>query len=271
MECFVRIQSDLSVDEYLKKAGSVPIPPYFHRQAEASDKEDYNNVYAAEGGSVAAPTAGLHFTDKVLSDIGSSNCSYLSLHVGAGTFKPVLTNDARDHAMHAETFSVSVGEIRRIVAAIESGKPLMVVGTTSCRTLESLFWCGVKRIRGFDVDSKNLELGQFEWVPLTVGEGKNVSREAALTALVAGMDDNDALCGKTSLMITPGSYEFRVVDKLVTNFHAPDSTLMLLVSAFLKSGDKIKRVYEDAQQKGYRFLSYGDACIFIRPGYQSKK
>jgi len=266
MECFVRIMSNLSIEEYLNKAGSVPIPPYFHREAEDSDKEAYNNVYAAAAGSVAAPTAGLHFTNQVLSEIGEDNCSYLSLHVGAGTFKPVLVNDARDHDMHAETFSVSVREIKRIIAALQAEKPLLVVGTTSSRTLESLFWCGVKCIRGFQVDPGNLELGQFEWIPLAVGEGKNVSRIAALKSLVDGMDDNDVIRGRTSLMITPGSYSFKVVDHLVTNFHAPDSTLMLLVSAFLGSGGKVRRVYEEAQQNGYRFLSYGDVCMFSRPG-----
>mmetsp|Transcript_649 Transcript_649/g.1077 ORF Transcript_649/g.1077 Transcript_649/m.1077 type:complete len:180 (-) Transcript_649:2286-2825(-) len=168
--------------------------------------------------------------------------------------------------MHQEAFSVSVGEIRRIISSLEGGseKPLMVVGTTSCRTLESLFWCGVKKIRGFDTDPSNLILDQFEWIPLNVGEG--VPRVAALQALVEGLDDESVLSGKTSLMIVPNSYEFKVVDHIVTNFHAPDSTLMLLVSAFLGGGDKVKFVYEAAQRKGYRFLSYGDVCLFSRPG-----
>jgi len=251
----------------LEKYGTVPIPPYFHRAAEESDKEAYNTVYASgDGGSVAAPTAGLHFTDSVLAKIGPDNLSYLSLHVGAGTFKPVVSKDARDHKMHQEAFSVSVGEIRRIISSLEGGseKPLMVVGTTSCRTLESLFWCGVKKIRGFDTDPSNLILDQFEWIPLNVGEG--VPRVAALQALVEGLDDESVLSGKTSLMIVPNSYEFKVVDHIVTNFHAPDSTLMLLVSAFLGGGDKVKFVYEAAQRKGYRFLSYGDVCLFSRPG-----
>lgn len=266
MECFVRIHTELFVDEFLEKSASVPIPPYFHRQAEASDEEAYNSVYATDGGSVAAPTAGLHFTNKLLSEIGQENCSFLTLHVSAGTFKPILANDARDHVMHAESFSVSVRELRRIIKALESKKPLVVVGTTSCRTLESLFWCGVKCIRGINVDTDHLNLNQFEWIPLSVGEGKNISRVAALQVLVAGKNDDDVVEGRTSLMITPDAYEFKVVDHLVTNFHAPDSTLMLLVSAFTKSGSKIKQVYEDAQQKGFRFLSYGDSCMFSRPG-----
>jgi S-adenosylmethionine:tRNA ribosyltransferase-isomerase len=266
MECFVRIHSELFVDEFLEKSGSVPIPPYFRRHAEMSDKEAYNSVYATDGGSVAAPTAGLHFTNKLLSAIGDENCSFLSLHVGAGTFKPVMSDDARDHEMHAESFSVSVRELRNIIDALESGKPLVVVGTTSCRTLESLFWCGVKRVRGFKEDTNHLELKQFEWIPLTVGEGKNIARTVALRALVDGKGDDEVVSGRTSLMITPDSYDFKVCDHLVTNFHAPDSTLMLLVSAFMKSGSKIKQIYEDAQENGYRFLSYGDSCMFSRPG-----
>jgi S-adenosylmethionine:tRNA ribosyltransferase-isomerase len=266
MECLVCIKSELFVDEFLEKSGSTPIPPYFGRKAEPSDKKSYNNVYAAPGGSVAAPTAGLHFTDEVLATVGVENCSFLSLHVGAGTFKPVMVEDARDHEMHAESFTVSVREIKMIIGALESGKSLVVVGTTSCRTLESLFWCGVKRIRGFPVDTGALELNQFEWIPLTVGESKTISRIAALKSLVDGLDDSSAISGRTSLMITPDSYNFKVVDHLVTNFHAPDSTLMLLVSAFLKSGSKIKQVYELAQEKGYRFLSYGDSCFFSSPG-----
>jgi S-adenosylmethionine:tRNA ribosyltransferase-isomerase len=253
------------LEDYLEQFGTVPIPPYLQRTAEHSDKTAYNNVYAADGGSVAAPTAGLHFTNKLLEELGKENCSYLTLHVGAGTFQPVVAKDARNHNMHAESFSVSVSEIRRIIAVLDEGKPLMCVGTTSCRTLESLFWCGIKRLRGFDVDTQNLALGQFEWVPLMVGQGKHTSRQNALRALVDGFDeDTDAtISGKTSLMIVPGSYDFRMIDHLVTNFHAPDSTLMLLVSAFLNKV-KVKTLYEDAQNNGFRFLSYGDACMLSR-------
>ena len=214
---------------------------------------------------------GLHFTDKLLNEIGSDNCSYLSLHIGAGTFKPVMVDDALDHEMHAEAFSVSVRELKRIIAALKNKKSLIVVGTTSSRTLESLFWCGVKRIRGLDDDgdgSNVLRLCQFDWVPLNAGGGRNISTVAALEALVHGLDETDFIQGRTSLMISPPIYDFKVVDHLVTNFHAPDSTLMLLVSAFMKdaSGSKIPKIYEDAQENGYRFLSFGDVCMFSRPG-----
>lgn len=210
--------------------------------------------------------SGLHFTNDVLNEIGAENCSYLSLHVGAGTFKPVMVKDARDHEMHAETFSVSVSELRGIISALKKNKPLIVVGTTSSRTLESLFWCGVKKLRGLD-NNDNLNLGQFDWIPLNVGEGRHISRVAALEAIVDGLGENDVIHGKTSLMISPPIYDFKVVDHLVTNFHAPDSTLMLLVSAFLKdsNGSKIPKIYEDAQAEGYRFLSYGDVCLFSNP------
>jgi S-adenosylmethionine:tRNA ribosyltransferase-isomerase len=266
MECTVKVLSSSSIKDFLDAAGTVPIPPYFQRDAEESDKEAYNNVYAAQGGSVAAPTAGLHFTDAVLEKIGEQNCSFLSLHVGAGTFKPVVVDDARDHSMHAESFSVAVHQIQRIIAALKQFRDLTVVGTTSARTLESLFWCGVKRMRGLECDPKSLKLGQFEWVPLAVGEGRSATRIAALSALIEGLDESEYVTGSTSLMIIPGSYDFKVVDHLITNFHAPDSTLMLLVSAFIKDGKKIKSIYEDAQKTGFRFLSYGDACMFSRPG-----
>ncbi len=269
-ECIIRIHSDLSVEQYLNERGYVPIPPYLQRDAEEIDREAYNNSYAAYNhsyGSVAAPTAGLHFTPPLLDEIGSENCSYLSLHVGAGTFKPVMVKDARDHQMHSEQFSVPVKEVKNIIAALKQGKPIISVGTTSSRTLESLYWCGVKRLRGLDRSSE-LRLGQMEWVPLRVGEGSYVSRIAALEALVQDVNESDVLHGTTALMICPPLYPFKVVDHLVTNFHAPDSTLMLLVSAFIQDseGRKIPKIYEDAQAKGYRFLSYGDVCMFSRPG-----
>ena len=137
-DCVVRIHSEDNIGTFLASNGSTPIPPYLNREAVPSDKERYNNVYAKDEGSVAAPTAGLHFTDEVLKEIGGSNISNLTLHVGAGTFMPVLSKDARDHSMHAEHFFVNVGELRSIVKAMEEGKPLVVVGTTSTRTLGKL-------------------------------------------------------------------------------------------------------------------------------------
>ena len=276
VKCLVEDTNIHSVSELLRSVGSVPIPPYLDRDAEASDEHAYNNVYASGEGSVAAPTAGLHFTDPLLAKIGQDNISYLSLHVGAGTFKPVVAEDVRDHAMHGETFVVSVGELQRIIESLESRKRLVVVGTTSSRTLESLYWCGVKKILecrhrdlGFNAvgDDNAMILGQHEWSDLELllaNDGLNITAVDALKAVINDKSHAETISGRTSLMIFSG-YKFRVVEDLITNFHAPDSTLMLLVSAFLGNPEKVRSVYENAQDRGYRFLSYGDACYFSRP------
>ena len=270
-DCIVRIHSSEGLETFLTNNGSVPIPPYIKREVVPSDKERYNNVYAKFAGSVAAPTAGLHFTDEVLTILGETNISKLTLHVGAGTFKPVLSKDAREHSMHAENFSVNVKELKSIIHAMERGKPLAVVGTTSVRTLESLYWLGVKRLLSRKTKSDNSmsqevdDLGQFDWIALSaVVDLYNISPTSALRAMIDNMQDDEFVSGKTSLMITPKSYFFKVVDHLITNFHAPDSTLMLLVSAFL-SKSNVAKIYEDAQRDGYRFLSYGDVCLFSKP------
>ena len=268
-ECIVECttEDDGTVAGLLESVGSVPIPPYLNREAEASDKTSYNNVYAAGEGSVAAPTAGLHFTEPVLAEIGPENISFLSLHVGAGTFKPVVVEDARDHDMHGENFEVHVGEIQRLITSLESGKRVVVVGTTSSRTLESLYWCGVKLLKnqkhGMAINGESMKLGQHEWRHLGAAGETTYSAAHALRAVIDGKQSNEVVQGRTSLMIAPG-YEFRVVEDLITNFHAPDSTLMLLVSAFLGSGNKVRSVYEEAQNRGFKFLSYGDACFFSR-------
>jgi S-adenosylmethionine:tRNA ribosyltransferase-isomerase len=276
VKCLVEDTNIRSVSELLRSVGSVPIPPYLDRDAEASDEHAYNNVYASGEGSVAAPTAGLHFTDPLLAKIGQDNISYLSLHVGAGTFKPVVAEDVRDHAMHGETFVVSVGELQRIIESLESRKRLVVVGTTSSRTLESLYWCGVKKILedrhkdlGFSAvgDDNTMVLGQHEWSDLELllaKDGLNITAVDALKAVIKDKSHAESISGRTSLMIFSG-YKFKIVEDLITNFHAPDSTLMLLVSAFLGNPEKVRSVYENAQDRGYRFLSYGDACYFSRP------
>jgi S-adenosylmethionine:tRNA ribosyltransferase-isomerase len=265
-ECIVEccVQTSTPLDDLLANIGSVPIPPYLQREAQPSDVAAYNNVYAAQGGSVAAPTAGLHFTEDLMKQIGPDNTSFLTLHVGAGTFKPVVATNALDHKMHAEIFGIKVVEIERIIDALESGKRIIVVGTTGSRTLESLYWCGVKAILG--ITPKNNEgysLGQKEWTQY-VDQAAHISTVDALKAVIGNKSSNDVVSGKTSLMIVPHSYDFKVVNELITNFHAPDSTLMLLVSAFLGGGDKVKEVYEGAQERGYKFLSYGDVCLFSR-------
>ncbi len=297
VECSAEDKKSASVSELLASIGSVPIPPYLNREAEKSDENSYNNVYAAGEGSVAAPTAGLHFTDALLGQVGTENISYLSLHVGAGTFKPVVAEDARDHAMHGESFVATVSELERIIESLEAQKRLVVVGTTSSRTLESLYWCGVKKIlmaKSIEEELKVLSLhglsdseksylksmkeeklsddsmtllDQHEWIDLksmVERKGLTITAADALKAVISEKSPEEAVNGRTSLMIVPG-YEFKVVEDLITNFHAPDSTLMLLVSAFLGNAKKVRRVYEDAQDRGYKFLSYGDACFFSRP------
>jgi len=296
VECSVQDQRNVSVSKLLRSIGSIPIPPYLDRDAEASDESSYNNVFASGEGSVAAPTAGLHFTDSLLAQVGRENISYLSLHVGAGTFKPVVVEDARDHAMHGESFVATVSELQRIIESLESQKRLVVVGTTSSRTLESLYWCGVKKIlmdRSIEEEMKALSLhklsdlemsclramkeeklsdddmtvlDQHEWMSLDSiiqRNGLSITAVDALKAAIWGKSSGETVHGRTSLMIAPG-YKFKVVEDLITNFHAPDSTLMLLVSAFLGDAKKVHGVYEDAQNKGYKFLSYGDACFFSR-------
>ncbi|VEU37593.1 unnamed protein product [Pseudo-nitzschia multistriata] len=268
VRCSTKDDSIANMSELFRSVGSVPIPPYLNREAEASDENAYNNVYASGEGSVAAPTAGLHFTDPLLAEIGQDNISYLSLHVGAGTFKPVVVEDARDHAMHGESFVVSVGELQRIIESLESQKRLVVVGTTSSRTLESLYWCGVKMILEEKMgDDDATVLGQHDWKHLEAimeRKGIKITSADALAAVIGDKSSEDTVTGRTSLMIVPG-YDFKVVSNLITNFHAPDSTLMLLVSAFLGDGKKVRRLYESAQDRGYKFLSYGDACFFSRP------
>jgi len=297
VKCSIEDKSIANMSALFRSVGSVPIPPYLNRKAEASDESAYNNVYASGEGSVAAPTAGLHFTDPLLAKIGQDNISYLSLHVGAGTFKPVVVEDARDHAMHGESFVVSVGELQRIIESLESQKRLVVVGTTSSRTLESLYWCGVKKIlinQKIEEEMKVLSLngltksemkllrkmkeeklsddeatvlGQHDWKHLESimeRKGMNITATDALKAVIKDEPSEEIVTGRTSLMIVPG-YDFKVVQNLITNFHAPDSTLMLLVSAFLGDGKKVRSVYEGAQDCGFKFLSYGDACFLSRP------
>jgi S-adenosylmethionine:tRNA ribosyltransferase-isomerase len=258
-ECIVQAKGkgstfDLSLFDALDMIGSIPIPPYLNREVESSDIQDYNTVHAVQAGSVAAPTAGLHMTQAVLDKLDKVS---LSLHVGAGTFQPVV--NPHDHVMHGESWSVDISAVQRVIEAIKARQRIVAVGTTSVRTLESLYWCGVRKLTG-GVDS--LELGQFDWVDM---RDTRVSAVDALQAVIEGKSSTGTLHGRTRLFIVPPLYEFRVVDELITNFHAPDSTLMLLVAAFCKSGSKVKAVYEEAQDKGYRFLSYGDACYFVKP------
>ena len=238
----------------LEIAGTVPIPPYLNRESEASDTERYQTVYAHYRGSVAAPTAGLHFTPEVLERIAGKGIETdnVCLHVGAGTFLPVKTSLVSAHPMHREPFSVSKELIRTLA---RQDRPLVAVGTTSVRTLESLYYIGVSCIEnGEPADVQ-------QWAPYE--REYPYSTAEALEAIAAYLDANglDKLVAGTRIIIVPG-FKFRLVDKLVTNFHQPESTLILLVSAFV-NGDW-RSIYDFALENGFRFLSYGDSSLLER-------
>ena len=245
-----------SFAELLDAAGELPIPPYLNRKTEENDKNTYQTVYSKVKGSVAAPTAGLHFTPAVLAalDAASVQRGEVTLHVGAGTFKPVKSELIADHAMHEEYIEVQRGLIERLVAAGGA----VAVGTTSVRTLESLYFLGELVHESPDIAEDELFVGQ--WTPYN--KPHTLSAIESLQALLRWMDLNglDRVHSHTQIMIAPG-YEFRIVKAIVTNFHQPKSTLLLLVSAFI--GGDWRRVYDYALDNGFRFLSYGDSSLLI--------
>lgn len=253
------IPENISFSEILLLAGSTPLPPYIKRKPEISDLERYQTIYADHAGSVAAPTAGLHFTNEVLQDLSAAaiDITHVTLHVGAGTFKPVKSEHMAEHEMHAEYIDVSKILIEKLIARI--GSPLIAVGTTSTRTLESLYWIGLKLKNNASLNEDDLRVHQ--WEPYE--NAQDVSTKESLQAIVAWLEKNkkDSLVTKTSLMIAP-PYKFRIVDILITNFHQPRSTLLLLVAAFI--GDDWKRAYAYALDNDFRFLSYGDSCLLFK-------
>ena len=246
--------------EILALIGQIPLPPYIERNTTEEDKDRYQTTYASEEGSVAAPTAGLHFSQELLNKISSNNIAlqFLTLHVGAGTFLPVKTDIINDHPMHAEFFEI---EKKLIQYIIENNNQLIVVGTTSLRTIESLYWLGVKIIANPKIISNDLHL--LQWDAYELGE-KEIPKLEALHAIVNWMERNQlaTLISKTQLMIMPG-YRFRMVKGLVTNFHQPKSTLLLIIAAIV--GSEWKAIYQHAMDHQYRFLSYGDGCLFWIP------
>jgi len=245
----------LSFAEVLHLFGAIPLPPYIKREAEISDAERYQTVYAHYEGSVAAPTAGLHFTETVFKKLKEKNIQrgFVTLHVGAGTFKPVKAEVMKDHEMHAEYFTVSKSLIQNLIDHLD--KNIIAVGTTSLRTLESLYWLGVKQPT---VNSQqSIEITQWE---VYDNKEKKISPKEALENLIEWMiaKDLDNLTAKTQIIIAPG-YQFKIVNGLITNFHQPLSTLLLLVAAFI--GKKWKEVYNYALENNFRFLSYGDGSL----------
>lgn len=246
-----------SFAEVIENAGVIPLPPYLGREAEESDATRYQTVYAHYEGSVAAPTAGLHFTDKVLDDLHDKHIDteYLTLHVGAGTFKPVSSEHIGDHEMHVEKIHVTADNLKQIIAHRDTAR--VAVGTTSVRTLESLYWFGVQLRHNPDLDAMHVS----QWDPYTLDDcGMGYAEAYGIILEWMTRNGDDDMHGETQLMIAPG-YRYRTITGMVTNFHQPKSTLLLLVSAFI--GDRWKEAYRYALDHGFRFLSYGDSCLFM--------
>lgn len=250
-------EGGFAFSEVLDAMGELPIPPYLNRDTEESDLKTYQTVYSKIEGSVAAPTAGLHFTDSVLAELDRHGVEReeVTLHVGAGTFKPVKSEEIGDHDMHTEHIAVRRETIEKLIA--HEGKAI-AVGTTSVRTLESLYYLGIQVAR-----SATAELHVPQWLPYEYAkEETQLTTMEALMALLAYMTENnlDVLHASTQIIIAPG-YEYHIVRMMVTNFHQPQSTLLLLVSAFVKGNWKC--IYDYALGHGFRFLSYGDSSLLI--------
>ena len=250
--------AELSFAEILEAAGEIPLPPYLHREAEASDRERYQTVFAKHEGSVAAPTAGLHFTNDLIDKLKSENISFeeVTLHVGAGTFRPVSSETIGEHEMHSETIVVRKSCIENLIK--NCNKTIIPVGTTSMRTIESLYWIGLMLIEE-GLEERNLHLNQ--WFPYKERESLP-SAEESLSMILKYMDEHqmNVFHASTALMIAP-SCKINIAKALITNFHQPKSTLLLLVSALI--GDKWKEAYQYALNNDFRFLSYGDSCLFL--------
>lgn len=258
-EITFRWDADVTFASILTALGEIPIPPYLNRHTEASDETDYQTVYSHIDGSVAAPTAGLHFTDHILAECDRRGIQRreLTLHVGAGTFQPVKSDDIGDHNMHYEYIEVTRTLIAELAA---TERPVIAVGTTSVRTLESLYYVG--QILEANPDAAPEELTVTQWMPYDTP--CVISTRRALQNITDYLERNnlESLTTQTQLMIAP-SFRYRIVKGIITNFHQPQSTLLLLVAAFV-GNDNWRRIYDYALDNDYRFLSYGDACLFLR-------
>jgi len=263
-DCFVVEISwypeDLPFAQVLHLAGNIPIPPYLHRQAEAIDSERYQTVYASADGSVAAPTAGLHFTPQLLQSLLQNGFreAFTTLHVGAGTFMPVKSPTMEGHEMHAEFLEVD----EKLLGQLLSESRVIPVGTTAMRTLESIYWMGVKAALNPGIQLAELEMKQ--WEVYEDFQDHVIDRNKAILSLLEWMKRNNKkqIVVKTRILIAPG-YRFGICNGLITNFHQPKSTLMLLVSALI--GEDWKKVYDYALGNEFRFLSYGDGSLLL-PG-----
>jgi len=256
--CSFEWDGTASFAEILEAIGELPIPPYLNRKTEESDKTTYQTVYSKIKGSVAAPTAGLHFTDSVLKDIDAHGIEReeVTLHVGAGTFKPVKAEQIEGHEMHREYISVRKRTIEKL---IEHNAKVIAVGTTSVRTLESLYYIGCRLLDNPELQEKELVVEQ--WEPYDRA-GESPDSVEALKAILNWLEKNElsVLHTSTKIIIAPG-YKYHIVERLITNFHQPQSTLLLLVSALI--GDDWHKVYDYALNNGFRFLSYGDSSLLI--------
>jgi len=243
--------------EILEHCGEIPIPPYLNRNPEKEDLNTYQTVYSKIEGSVAAPTAGLHFTDTVLKSISDKNIEIqeITLHVGAGTFKPVKNNRVSEHEMHTEHFVVKLETIKKIIDNLHN---ITAVGTTSVRTLESIYWLGVKLITCVN-NFSDFFISQWEVYKLPQEFEVEKSLEVIYNYMI--INNLNEINASTQIFIIPG-YKFRIVDRIITNFHQPQSTLLLLVSAFI--GDSWKSIYDYALKNNFRFLSYGDSSLLFK-------
>ncbi len=251
------LNEKISFSEFLEIAGDIPIPPYLKRRAEKSDEKTYQTIFAKNEGSVAAPTAALHFTPVVLEQLKAKNIHLeeLTLHVGAGTFMPVKSNQMKDHEMHAEWIEISISTLEKVVAQLKKNKKIICIGTTSARTLESAYWIGVQILRK---EWKNQEIAVSQWYPYQKED--EFSSLQALQALINFLKNQQQtkLVTRTQIIIAPG-YKFKILDGLITNFHQPASTLLLMISALV--GENWKNIYEHALNNNFRFLSYGDGSL----------
>jgi S-adenosylmethionine:tRNA ribosyltransferase-isomerase len=257
----LQVSQPYSIPEALEIFGKVPLPPYIKREMTHEDKERYQTVFAEVAGAVAAPTASLHFTERVLQNLDEAGIkrNYLTLHVGAGTFKPVKTEFASEHEMHKEQFHINSELLADIVSHLRSGSKVIASGTTSMRVLESLHYLGARIMQGVQ---------NPEDIPHDAGfdpQYKNVNLNDSLDALSSYVVQlGGELSGNTAIFILPG-FDFKICDALITNFHQPGSTLMALVSAFV--GEDWQKIYGHALESDYRFLSYGDSSLLFRNGH----
>jgi len=252
---------NLDFASVLEETGKIPLPPYMNRPEEKEDKIRYQTIYAQNEGSVAAPTAGLHFTQEVFNSLDEKNIErhHLTLHVGAGTFKPVTNEKVGEHMMHTEQILVKKSLIERLIN--KENQKIIAVGTTSIRTLESLYWIGLKIMQKPHLEYYSIS--QWEAYQMAGQMGQLPPAKQVLQVVWDYLDRNawSELRSETQILIGPG-YEYQIIDGMITNFHQPKSTLLLLISAYL--GNSWKEIYDYALNHDFRFLSYGDSCLFLK-------